>query len=59
MLAVMVGPAYAVIRYADRGSWVLIVAVVPAVVSLLVVEPPVADDLGAAAAGVHRDATTR
>ena len=37
MLAVMVGPAYAVIRYADRGSWVLIVAVVPAVVSLLVV----------------------
>ena len=37
MLAVMVGPAYAVIRYSDRGSWVLIVAVVPAVVSLLVV----------------------
>ena len=37
MLAVLVGPTYAVVRYADRGSWVLVVAVVPAVVSLLVV----------------------
>ena len=37
MLAVLVGPTYAVVRYSDRGSWVLVVAVVPAVVSLLVV----------------------
>jgi diguanylate cyclase (GGDEF)-like protein len=37
MLAVVAGPAYAVLRYGHRGGWVLIVAVAPAVVSLLVV----------------------
>ncbi|MBA2769615.1 MAG: EAL domain-containing protein, partial [Sporichthyaceae bacterium] len=37
MVAVIVGPAFAVLRYGDRGTWVVLVAVGPALVSLLVV----------------------
>ena len=37
MVAVVVGPALAVLRYGDRGGWVVLVAAGPALVSLLVV----------------------
>jgi diguanylate cyclase (GGDEF)-like protein len=37
MVAVLFGPAIVVWRYADRGSWVILAAFGPAVVSLLVV----------------------
>ena len=37
MVAVVAGPALAIVRYGDRGAWVLLVAVGPALVSLLVV----------------------
>jgi diguanylate cyclase (GGDEF)-like protein len=37
VLAVVAGPVYAVVRYHDRGGWILGVAVFPAVISLLVV----------------------
>ena len=37
MVAVVVGPALAVLRYGDRGGWVVVVAGGPALVSLLVV----------------------
>jgi hypothetical protein len=37
MVTVIVGPALAVLRYGDRGSWVVLVAAGPALVSVLVV----------------------